>query len=98
MKLAQEYKYKGEDYWNWAVWVEGADAELDSIDYVTYVLHHTFPKPIRKVKDRTSKFRLETAGWGVFTIRAKVMMKDGRETPLTHELELRYPDGTITSA
>jgi hypothetical protein len=43
------------------------------------------------VKDRLSKFRLETAGWGVFLIRATVKHKDGRETPLQHYLTLEYP-------
>lgn len=98
MKIAQDFHYKGEDYWQWWVWIEGTDDELDQIDHVTYILHHTFPKPIRQVDDRASKFRLETAGWGVFTIHAKVMMKGGEEKRLTHDLELRYPDGTPTTA
>jgi transcription initiation factor IIF auxiliary subunit len=98
MKIAQDYKYQGDDYWKWWVWIEGSDEELDRIDHVTYILHHTFPKPIRKVDDRASKFRLETAGWGVFTIHVKVLMKDGEEKHLTHDLELRYPSGKPTTA
>jgi transcription initiation factor IIF auxiliary subunit len=98
MKIEQEYRYKGNDYWNWSVWIDGTDEELDRIDYVKYILHSTFPKPIRKVTDRESNFRLETAGWGVFTIHAKVMMKDGEEEKLTHDLVLRYDDGTPTTA
>jgi len=98
MKLAQGYNYKGDDYWQWWVWIDSPQDELDQIDYVTYILHHTFPKPIRKVDDRASKFRLETAGWGVFTIHAKVRMKDGEEKHLTHDLDLRYPDDTPTTA
>lgn len=98
MKIAQDYEYKGDDYWKWSVWIDCTEDELNQIAYVTYILHHTFPKPIRKIDDRESKFRLETSGWGVFTIRAKVMLKNGQENHLTHELELRYPDGKITTA
>jgi transcription initiation factor IIF auxiliary subunit len=98
MNIAQDFRYKGEDYWEWAVWIDGTDEELDRIDHVKYILHPTFPKPIRIVNNRATKFRLETAGWGVFTIHAKVIMKDGEVEPLTHDLELRYNDGTPTTA
>ena len=98
MKIAQDYTYKGEDYWKWSVWIDGTQEELNRIDHVTYILHHTFPKPIRTVDTRANNFRLETAGWGVFTIHAKVAMRDGTEELLTHDLVLRYPDGTATTA
>ena len=98
MKIAQDYKYKGDDYWKWWVWIDGTPEELNQINHVTYILHHTFPKPIRTVDDRESKFRLETAGWGVFTLHAKVVLEDGNETHLTHDLVLKYPDGTATTA
>ena len=98
MKIAQDYEYKGNDHWKWSVWIDATPQELDEIDHVTYILHHTFPRPIRKVKSRGDNFRLETSGWGVFTLHAKVAMRDGTEEHLTHELELRYPDGTITTA
>lgn len=98
MRIEQGFNYKGEDYWKWWVWLEGPDEELDAVREVTYILHHTFPKPTRKINDRGSKFRLETAGWGVFTIHAKVLKKDGTEEHLTHDLELLYPDGTPTTA
>ena len=98
MKIAQNYSYKGDDYWKWAVWIEGTSEELDHINYVTYILHHTFPKPMRKVKDRASNFRLETGGWGIFTIHAKLLMKDGEETHLKHDLVLLYDDGRPTTA
>ena len=39
-----------------------------------------------------------TAGWGVFLIRAKVIEKDGKETLLTHYLQLEYPEVTPTTA
>lgn len=98
LQLAQEFEYKGNDYWNWAVWVDAPDAELDAIKTVEYTLHPSFPKPVRKISDRQTKFRLTTAGWGVFTIYAKAFLKNGKTVEMEHELSLAYPDGTLTMA
>ena len=96
--ITQESKYVGDDRWRWSVWLEGPSGELDAIDHVTYILHPTFHNPVREVRDRSTKFRLETSGWGTFTLRAKAFYRDGREEPLQHDLVLAYPDGTPTTA
>jgi transcription initiation factor IIF auxiliary subunit len=98
LTIHQWQKYDGEDWWKWAVWIEGLNEALDRIDYVEWILHPSFPKPIRKKRDRASKFRLETGGWGVFQIRARVQLKNGLEIKLRHQLELHYPDGTHATA
>lgn len=98
LRIEQFEKYEGDDWWTWAVWVEGDAAALDQIDYVEWTLHPTFPEPIRMVRDRASKFRLETGGWGVFQITARAQLKDGQLVRLRHYLELHYPDGTETRA
>jgi transcription initiation factor IIF auxiliary subunit len=98
LKIAQGFEYQQNDWWKWWVWLDGPTSELDQIDHVVYVLHPTFPNPVRVVKDRQSQFRFDTAGWGVFPIRAKVVHKDGKETHLEHDLVLEYPDGTQTTA
>jgi transcription initiation factor IIF auxiliary subunit len=98
IRIEQGFKYQGDDYWDWWIWIEGAQEELDQIDRVIYILHPTFPSPVREVKDRSTKFRMKTAGWGVFQIRATVRHKDGRETPLTHYLRLEYPGQAPTRA
>jgi transcription initiation factor IIF auxiliary subunit len=98
IQIQQWEHYEGEDWWQWAVWVEGADAVLDAIEYVEWTLHPTFPKPCRRIHDRPGKFRLETGGWGVFPIIARVRFKDGRETKLRHQLKLHYPNGKETDA
>jgi transcription initiation factor IIF auxiliary subunit len=74
LRIEQGFKYRGE--------------ELDQIDHVIYILHPTFPNPVREVKNRSTKFRLDTAGWGVFLIRATVKQKSGKEISLTHYLKL----------
>jgi transcription initiation factor IIF auxiliary subunit len=88
----------GHSRWAWSVWLEGTPEELDSVDYVMYVLHPGFHNPVRFVSDRATAFRLETSGWGTFTIHAKAVHRDGCETPLHHELVLEYPDKTPAPA
>jgi transcription initiation factor IIF auxiliary subunit len=93
LELEQDFEYKGKDWWEWSVWVDGSERELDQIEYVEYTLHSTFPKPVQKIYDRRSRFRLNASGWGVFTIYAKIVHKDGTTTLREHFLELAYPEG-----
>lgn len=97
-KTAQEFKYLDTDWWEWSVWIQASDDEMANIDYVEYTLHPTFPNPVRKVTKRATKFRLNSAGWGVFTIYCKLVFLDGTVKNLRHELKLCYPDGTPTHA
>lgn len=98
LKISQDFEYEGENYWKWWIWIEGLVPELDQVHFVVYTLHPTFPNPVRKISDRSSKFRLTTAGWGVCQIYANVVLKDKREIRLEHFLKLSYPDGRITTA
>jgi transcription initiation factor IIF auxiliary subunit len=86
------------DWWKWWIWIEGPENELDQVKQVVYILHRSFPNPVRTIKDRESKFKLETAGWGVFRIHAKVEKQTGETIQLTHDLILEYPDGRRTDA
>jgi hypothetical protein len=92
LKIAQDFEYVGNDYWKWGVWLDGNDDELDAVVAVEYHLHPTFPNPVREVKDRASRFRLDTRGWGVFQLRARVLLTDSSVVQLTHMLELAYPE------
>lgn len=96
LKIAQDYKYVGDDYWKWSVWLEGPAKELDQVESVTYNLHPTFRNPIRRIDSREDKFRLKTSGWGVFTLYGTLLLKNGSTERLKHNLELRYPDGKVT--
>src|SRR5882762_2233761 len=98
LSIQQDAKYVGKGRWEWAVWLEGAPDELDAVDHVFYILHPTFHNPVREIHDRNTKFRLDTSGWGTFTIHANAVLKNGAETPLQHDLVLLNPDGTPTLA
>ena len=93
LKIAQDFTYEGDDWWKWWIWIDGTETELDRISEVIYTLHPTFPDPVRTVRDRSTKFRLETAGWGTFRILAKVVPKSGKPIVLQHDLVLNYPGG-----
>ena len=98
LMIAQDSHYEGDDLWTWSIWLDGRDAELDTVELVVYTLHTTFPDPVRTVADRSSKFRLTARGWGTFRIFAKVTMVGGRAIKLHHDLDLRYPSGEATLA
>jgi transcription initiation factor IIF auxiliary subunit len=68
------------------------------VDRVVWQLHPTFPGPTREKRNRAEKFRLNTAGWGVFRVRADVPMREGSVRKLHHDLELHYPDGSQTDS
>ncbi|MGZ5432373.1 MAG: pYEATS domain-containing protein [Thermoanaerobaculia bacterium] len=97
IRIKQNAQYAGESWWDWSVELEGDRDALGKVKYVEYELHPTFPKPIRKIADRGTNFRLETAGWGTFPIHARVVFDDDTEETIEHDLELYYPDGTPTT-
>ena len=43
LEIKQSATYKGDDWWDWSVWVDGTAAELEKVKSVTYRLHETFP-------------------------------------------------------
>jgi transcription initiation factor IIF auxiliary subunit len=89
ISLKQKTTYDGDNWWKWSVWVEGEKEILNRIEYVEYALHNSFPQPVRRVEDRSSKFRLDSEGWGEFMIRAQVIHKDGSKKSLKRWLELK---------
>jgi transcription initiation factor IIF auxiliary subunit len=93
LRIEQSEKYEGEDWWLWSVWVDGPKRDLDAVDLVEYTLHHSFRDPVRTVRTRHNGFKLETEGWGVFPIYARVCKKDKSVIRLKHQLKLTYPDG-----
>ena len=96
IQVQQDSKYLGNKHWAWSVWLEGPDAELDKIDFVNYVLHQTFPNPVRTVKDRTSNFRLDSGGWGQFMIYIEIVTKKGETYKFRHYLTLALSESDKT--
>jgi len=93
LRIEQNERYQGDEWWSWSVWVEGPKSVLDQIKYVEYTLHPTFVEPVQKKSNRGNKFKLSTSGWGVFPIYAEAVKKDGSVIHLRHQLKLHYPSG-----
>ncbi|HEY6139439.1 MAG TPA: pYEATS domain-containing protein [Thermoanaerobaculia bacterium] len=94
LEIKQESKYKGgksSGWWEWSVWVDGSPAELSKVRSVTYRLHETFPQPIRVKKNRKEKFRLDSWGWGEFTIFVNIDTGEGKPITKRHYLTLEVP-------
>jgi hypothetical protein len=66
--------------------VAGSQSEMLGISVVEYVLHPTFPDPVREIEDPAHCFALETEAWGSFELSARLLMKDGAD----HELKLVF--------
>jgi hypothetical protein len=92
LRIKQEAVSAGDDWWRWSVWLDGPAEELKKVDHVVYTLHPTFPSPVRKIKDGSSQFRLDSAGWGEFEINVEIVPKEGRSRKLKHWLKLSSPE------
>lgn len=93
IQIKQQTVPKGKDWWEWSVWLEGDKKQLDAIDHVVYTLHPTFPNPVVRSSNRKTGFRLDSSGWGEFTIYLQINHKDGSTTKREHYLELRDSEG-----
>jgi hypothetical protein len=101
LQIKQESKYKGSKgsgWWEWSVWVDGSPAELSKIKSVTYRLHETFPQPIQVKKNRKEKFRLDSWGWGEFTIFVNIDTGEGKAITKRHYLTLEVPRGEMPTS
>lgn len=91
LDVKQRCDYRGQDWWEWTVWIEAPDKVLDEIEYVEYKLHATFPDPVRRATNRNEKFLIESAGWGEFMIGVEISTKKGEHLKRQHWLTLEYP-------
>jgi transcription initiation factor IIF auxiliary subunit len=92
--VKQRSVYQGNQWWNWSVWIDAPEKHLDQIQYVEYTLHPTFAERVRRVTDRSTRFCLDSAGWGEFMIGVKIQGRDGRSFKRQHWLTLDYPQET----
>ncbi len=78
--------------WDWTVFIRGSEEDLARVQCVEYTLHPTFPDPVRTVCRRgegSQAFPLSTNGWGTFVVRIRVLLKDGKDMKLSHQLRFR---------
>jgi hypothetical protein len=93
-QIAQDFEYAGNDYWRWWAWIDAEQTELDEVKEVVWILHPSFKQSRVIATDRANNFRLQTAGWGTFLLRAEVVLRDGEKRLLRRNLRLEYPEST----
>lgn len=79
-----------EGHWAWTAFIDAPPEVLEQVGCVYYQLHPTFRPSVVEVCERGDgpPFALNARGWGTFTIRIRVVMKDGRPYGLSHALRL----------
>ena len=85
-----------EGWYDWEIHIEPENV-LPQIDYVQYILHPTFYKPMRKVEKSEGGFKLKGTGWGEFNVKVQVTLKNGRTITKYHWLHLDGPTPLDTS-
>lgn len=78
----------GDYYYDWCVFVDEDASVINSIASVEYILHPTFPNPVRVIEDKSSGFALYSAGWGFFEIKIRVIYEDGSTSLTSYQLQL----------
>jgi prokaryotic YEATS domain len=79
-----------EKLWDWSAYIESDAETLAAIECVEYTLHRSFQKPVQTVCDIGSPeraFATHASGWGTFTIKIRVLFRDGTVRHLSHQLE-----------
>lgn len=84
--LADQIEQIAEGLWRWSVWVE--DDSSDRIEQVVYTLDSSFSNPVRRTRERDSKFKIADVASGSFTIFARIRLASGADLRLEKRLEL----------
>jgi transcription initiation factor IIF auxiliary subunit len=90
-------KRSDRDWYEWKVFVDEDDDVLQKIEKVEYLLHRTFPNPLRRGTNRENHFALKSSGWGYFNILITVFFTDGSRLETSHLLDLAKAWDSSTS-
>lgn len=82
---------KDQRWFEWAVFVDEGEEVLEKIEAVEYLLHRTFPNPLRKRTNPDDKFSLSGSGWGEFSIKITVFFNNGARLETSYYLDLSRP-------
>jgi transcription initiation factor IIF auxiliary subunit len=87
----KKFLEKGKEHYNLGLWIDGAERELDQINYVEYELHPTFKNRVRKSTNRKNSFSITFWTWGMFDININIHMHSGQVISLIHKLKYSLP-------
>ena len=80
-----------QDWYEWMVFIDEGEELLQQIESVEYLLHRTFPNPLRRATDSGNHFALKSGGWGEFNIFITVFLTNGERYETTYRLDLGKP-------
>lgn len=86
----------GDGLWKWSAWVE-TDA-LEEIEEVVYTLDPSFFNPVRRVKNRGSRFLVEDTTSSTFTLFGRIRFLDGRDLRIEVRLDAATEEQRAASA
>ncbi len=86
IKTRNTARYMSRNMWEWSVFIEAPQNELDQIERVEYLLHPTFRNNRVVIDTRDNNFKLTRRGWGTFTIKVTLFHTNGQTTELEHPL------------
>ena len=89
LRIKQGSEQKDGELWEWWIWLDGPDDELNKVQRVVYTITDpTFPESSRAISDRSNKFMFKNSGWTEFQVLAQIQNKDGTRITLNHNLQL----------
>lgn len=71
---------------------------LDRVEYVEYILHHAYPKPIQYRRNPEDKFMLKELANGEYVLMAKVFLKDRKDPVLLQRYITLWESGPRLNA
>jgi transcription initiation factor IIF auxiliary subunit len=78
----------GRHWYAWCVFLDEDRNRLSKIEEVNYILHPTFPNPVRVSDDFVHRFAIISGGWGNFTIDVRIVLKGGQTERQAYPLSL----------
>src|ERR1700752_1340354 len=76
LRVKQAETYRGNDWGEWSVWLEGLPDELGAVTQVVYTLHRSFTPHVHTIRPRRNGFRLNGQGRGTFTMHLEIHYRD----------------------
>jgi hypothetical protein len=85
-QISQKQSHQQGTTYEWSLELVAYDETIERIDFVKYYLHPTFENPTRIIRDRDTRFRLNSIGWGTFSVEIEIHFIDGTVGHTDHEL------------
>lgn len=87
LSLTNTARRIGKKRWEWTAYIDGPKRFLRRIKAVTYYLHPSFTPSVQQGDASKKGHPLTAIGWGVFRLRAEVVLDNGSKRIYEHKLQ-----------